>query len=528
MPAFIIHVHSQIKLFLLFSCNFFHAKVAFLLVAMYLDVDPSLNHGHDRVSITKLDFFVWFYLSGDKLLHRKIFPLSHPLHSLVNLVWKITPFTTQIFEFFIAATFIFESIRDLTLPLRLRFSNDNIPDVGVSGDAQRGLSSEATPRAAAYAGLVIGVATCYICWSLHFAETWRTFPPFLRAFLASYNMMIALIIMTALSYLPGVDQGGELKRVQVGVPWDWQPTANRGWVVNPLDGISVEGIFGALFPALMLYLLFFIDHNISSVLTQSPKYNLTKPPSYHWDFFVLGLTIIPCGILGLPPGSGLIPQAPLHTRALCSKKYVERHGQQHEEFFDCEEQRYSAFFQAALMFVALGCMRVISWIPEGCLFGVFLYLGIGAMHGNEIWERIALMAVPAETRPKIAVVTKVSKWSTVVAYTAIQVFLAAVTFAISQVCAMARPFQFPVNKWSRPQGSRNQRRKNSHRFFPLPSSNFLSLSLSSIPVCFVGLCLSSIDCCFCSCQIVHIRSSLSRKRSQAFRPRGGNRRRLYY
>ena len=138
----------------------------------------------------------------------------------------------------------------------------------------------------------------------------------------------------------------------------------------------------------MLYLLFFIDHNISSILTQSPKYNLKKPPAYHWDFFVLGLTIIPCGLLGLPPGSGLIPQAPLHTRALCTKKYEIIHGRQHEVFIDCEEQRWSAFFQAALMFVALSCMKVISWIPTGCLFGIFLYLGVGAMRGNEIWERI--------------------------------------------------------------------------------------------------------------------------------------------
>ena len=192
------------------------------------------------------------------------------------------------------------------------------------------------------------------------------------------------------------------------------------------------GIFGALFPAFMLYLLFFIDHNISSILTQSPKYNLKKPPAYHWDFFVLGLTIIPCGLLGLPPGSGLIPQAPLHTRALCTKKYEIIHGRQHEVFIDCEEQRWSAFFQAALMFVALSCMKVISWIPTGCLFGIFLYLGVGAMRGNEIWERITLMAIKHTERPKIPVVTKTSRWSVVVAYTAVQVLLAGITFGISQ------------------------------------------------------------------------------------------------
>ena len=356
---------------------------------------------------------------------------------LVDIVWTITPFTTQIFEFFIASTFIFESIRDLVQPLSL---------------LQKSSSTDAIlERSSAYASLVIGGGTFYVCWVLHFAETWRSFNHHFRTFLASYNMMIALVVMTALSYLPGVDQSqgslssdsytekwhletaGGLVRVHVVVPWDWQPTADRSWIVHPLKGITIEGIFGALFPAVMLYLLFFIDHNISSILTQSPKYNLKKPPTYHWDFFVLGLTIIPCGILGLPPGSGLIPQAPLHTRALCTRKYeVLSHGKQHEVFVDCDEQRWSALLQAALMFVALACMRAISWIPVGCLFGIFLYLGVGAMHGNEIWERITLIIVPKGSRPRISVVEKVSEWRTVVAYTCIQVVLAVITFAVAQ------------------------------------------------------------------------------------------------
>ena len=136
--------------------------------------------------------------------------------------------------------------------------------------------------------------------------------------------------------------------------------------------------------------------------------------------------------MGLPPGSGLIPQAPMHTRALCDKKYEILHGRSQEIFFDCEEQRYSAFLQAALMFVALGCLVVISWIPIACLYGTFLYLGVGALHGNEIWERMTLALVPKLDRPPLPIVTKVAKWSTVVLYTAIQIMLAMVTFGISQ------------------------------------------------------------------------------------------------
>ena len=218
---------------------------------------------------------------------------------------------TQIFEFFIACSFIYESIRDLVEPIH--FKDDQVAATTTAEDhyedpqLDESSQQQQHDRSAAYASLIIGIGTFYICWTLHFAETWVFWTRQVRVILASYNMMIALILMTAFSYLPGVDQNGQLERVHIRfTPWDWQPTADRSWIIAPLDGIGIQGIFGALFPALMLYLLFFIDHNISSILTQSPKYNLTKPPAYHLDFFVLGLTIIPCGLLGLPPGSGLV------------------------------------------------------------------------------------------------------------------------------------------------------------------------------------------------------------------------------
>ncbi|CAJ1934248.1 unnamed protein product [Cylindrotheca closterium] len=121
----------------------------------------------------------------------------------------------------------------------------------------------------------------------------------MRTVFAVYNMAIAIIVMSVLSFLPGVAQDTDLlhgiKRVETRcIPWDWRPTTETGtearpWVTYPLDGIEVKGIFGALFPAFMLYLLFFIDH---SILTQAPTYKLRKPPANHWDSFVLGLTII--------------------------------------------------------------------------------------------------------------------------------------------------------------------------------------------------------------------------------------------
>ncbi len=58
----------------------------------------------------------------------------------------------------------------------------------------------------------------------------------------------------------------------------------------------------------MLTALFYFDHNVSSLLSQRQAMNLRKPAAYNWDFVVVGLMVVVCGVLGIPPTNGLIPQ----------------------------------------------------------------------------------------------------------------------------------------------------------------------------------------------------------------------------
>ena len=118
--------------------------------------------------------FFWWLCIWTAILH-----FITAITGIVNFVWHISPFTTQIFEFFIGTTFIFESIRDLVEPIHL-------------GDETTG------DRSAAYASLVIGMLAFSMCWRLHFAETWTLFSREIRSFLTSYNMAIVVIIVTAL------------------------------------------------------------------------------------------------------------------------------------------------------------------------------------------------------------------------------------------------------------------------------------------------------------------------------------------
>eukprot|EP00878_Enallax_costatus_P036484 GHUV01040975.1.p2 GENE.GHUV01040975.1~~GHUV01040975.1.p2 ORF type:complete len:117 (+),score=56.16 GHUV01040975.1:919-1269(+) len=71
---------------------------------------------------------------------------------------------------------------------------------------------------------------------------------------------------------------------QVNDHWS---VAGRMWHV-PGPYIAV-----ALLPALIISILFYFDHNVSSQLAQQTDFNLRKPPAYHYDFLLLAALVRP-------------------------------------------------------------------------------------------------------------------------------------------------------------------------------------------------------------------------------------------
>lgn len=66
----------------------------------------------------------------------------------------------------------------------------------------------------------------------------------------------------------------------------------------------------------LLMLLFYFDHNVSSLMAQARQYPVKRPAGFHWDFFVLGWVTFVSGLLGLPAPNGLVPQAPVNSESL--------------------------------------------------------------------------------------------------------------------------------------------------------------------------------------------------------------------
>jgi hypothetical protein len=141
-------------------------------------------------------------------------------------------------------------------------------------------------------------------------------------------------------------------------------------------------------------------------MAQSSDFPLRKPPGFHYDFFLLGVTTFIAGLLGVPAPNGLIPQAPIHTTSLLVMGHkpgaeidqenrtsqlqgrssdVEMHGLHDTKppldltMIDrCEtpiavvEQRVSNLAQGALCLILLTgpFLHVLGLIPRGMIYSV--------------------------------------------------------------------------------------------------------------------------------------------------------------
>ncbi|VFR01815.1 unnamed protein product [Cuscuta campestris] len=152
------------------------------------------------------------------------------------------------------------------------------------------------------------------------ARSWPYGTGWLRSFIADYGVPLMVVLWTAVSYgVPGQIASGIPRRLFSPLPWD-SSSLYHWTVVKDMARVPVGYIFAAFIPAIMIAGLYFFDHSVASQMAQQKEFNLKKPSSYHYDIFLLGIMTLFCGLLGLPPSNGVLPQSPMHTRSLATLK----------------------------------------------------------------------------------------------------------------------------------------------------------------------------------------------------------------
>lgn len=231
--------------------------------------------------------------------------------------------------------------------------------------------------------VIFGVGCSVFGNYLHYFSRW------FRKVFSDYGIPLAVIFFTGFTYF-----GGNLSKThleKLPITDSFQPTyhgndRSHGWFIHfwPADNIAISDVFLAIPFAIDLTLLFYFDHNISSLMCQLKSFPLKKPSSFHWDFALLGLVTGLSGLLGIPAPNGLIPQAPLHTQSLV----VENHAT--GEILSVVEQRVSNTVQGLLTFVMMSrpFLVVLGLVPQAVLAGLFFIMGITGIHENAITNGI--------------------------------------------------------------------------------------------------------------------------------------------
>ncbi|WFD33666.1 hypothetical protein MCUN1_000479 [Malassezia cuniculi] len=285
-----------------------------------------------------------------------------------------------------------------------------------------------------------------------------TYLPFrLRRIIGAMAFPAGCIFWSGFAHIPGKT----LKSVPIArlpITKSFFPTLERGWLVD-FWNINVKYVFIGAPLGLLVMLLFYFDHNVSSVMAQARKYPIHKPAGFHWDFFLLGITTFVSGILGLPAPNGLVPQAPDHTDSLAvyaQQQYVdeERRGPQinsvlhvtHVPRVHIErvvEQRTSHFAIALLTIGAMTRPILVSLgtMPRAVFAGVFLLVGWASIESNPIVLRTLSLLQDRSSLPFNATPLLQLRRRTIALFVGIQWLFFAATIAVTQTVAA---IGFPV------------------------------------------------------------------------------------
>ena len=243
--------------------------------------------------------------------------------------------------------------------------------------------------------LCLGCACAGLAGALSCSRAWSPLAR-VNGLLEDYALPLAVVLSTLLSRAPAwADAARNLPLLPVGS----SGSSIGNGILNALGTASALPAWAAAAAALpggMLTALLFFDHNISAMLCQAPRFALCKPPSYDWDFLLLGLSVTLTGVLGLPPNYGLLPQAPMHTAALATFADASSGGSGEAPAVTAVcENRVSAALQSALLLALLApplLQGALGAVPLGVLGGLLVFLGLAGLAGNGAvsrWARIA-------------------------------------------------------------------------------------------------------------------------------------------
>ncbi|OLN96340.1 putative transporter C543.05c 1 [Colletotrichum chlorophyti] len=296
---------------------------------------------------------------------------------------------------------------------------------------------------AAFMYSIIGASgTCLLAIALSTAMSWKPlFHRYVRMGLTEYAAAISIVFFIGMPYVGDL---ASLDHNRLEVSKSFKPSSpSREYFFVEFWQLPVAWVFVAIIPGVIITVLFYFDHEISSIICTAKRYGTQKPGGYAWDVMLLGTTTIMCGILGIPPANGLLPQAPLHSESLmytivedppAAGEEPGEEGYPAKPVSRVYEQRYSHFIQAAgiFLFVSPPFQHVLGFTPTSVLAGLFMFMGYQSLSVNPILTRIWHLLTPISELPALP---HGASWGGIHLYTFAQIVLTGIVFGVTLTVA---------------------------------------------------------------------------------------------
>ncbi len=253
--------------------------------------------------------------------------------------------------------------------------------------------------------LLLAAGTYIIAMNLSRFRQSRYLRPRIREFLADFGPTIALASMTLVAVIFHVVEPATLD-----VPKEFGTTSGRPWTINLWD-VPQWVWFASAIPAVLVTILVYLDQNITSRLVNSPDHNLRKGGGYHLDLAIVGGLIGFCSCFGLPWLVAATVRSLNHVRSLATtEEVITPSGQARERVIHVRENRVTALAIHLLIGVSLLLLLLLRQIPMAVLYGLFLYMGVVSMKGNQFFERLSLWVMDTALYPTTHYLRKVPTW----------------------------------------------------------------------------------------------------------------------
>ncbi|XP_060757844.1 solute carrier family 4 member 1a (Diego blood group) isoform X2 [Neoarius graeffei] len=330
------------------------------------------------------------------------------------LVRFITRFTQEIFSILISLIFIYETFYKLykifqTHPLIRDYENAthcyNTDDQNKAVNSTKASKTLGPCFNTALLSMCLMLGCFFIAYFLRHFKNSIFLPGPVRRMIGDFGVPIALFLMVAIDVLIKDVYTQKLK-VPKGVSVT-NPDA-RGWFINPMglkQNFPIWLIFGSVVPALLVFILIFLESQITTLIVSKPERKMVKGSGFHLDLLLIVVMGGIASLFGFPWLSAATVRSVTHANALT----VMSKGPK-PEISKVLEQRVSGIIVAILVGVSIFMEPILKLIPTSALFGVFLYMGITSLSGVQLWDRVLLLIVPKKYHPSHPYATGVKTW----------------------------------------------------------------------------------------------------------------------